>query len=63
MTDVLRAGMKRSAINLSKSEFEIRVYSFGTKHDLSESVIDELLESVSNVSAALAFFGTWRVMY
>ena len=49
-TEVLRAGMKRSAINLSRSEFEI--FTFGTKYDLSESAIDELLEIVSNVSAA-----------
>ena len=61
MTDVLLAGMKRSAINLSRSEFGI--YTFGTKHGLSESAIDELLEIVSNVSAALAFFGTWHVIY
>ena len=44
------SGMKRSAINLSRSEFEI--FTFGTKYDLSESAIDELLEIVSNVSAA-----------
>ena len=29
----------------------------------SESAIDELLEIVSNVSAALASFGTWYVIY
>ena len=39
--------MKRSAINLSRSE--IKIYTFGTKHDLSEFAADELLEIVSNV--------------
>jgi hypothetical protein len=50
ITDVLRIGMKRSAVNLSRSEFEI--YTFGTKHDLPESAVDELLAIVSNVSDA-----------
>ena len=42
--------MKRSAINLSRSEFEI--FTLGTKYDLSESAIDQLVEIVSNVIAA-----------
>ena len=42
--------MQRSAINLSRSEFEF--FTFGTKYGLSETAIDKILEIVSNVSAA-----------
>ena len=45
--DDLRVGMKRAAMNISRSEFEI--FTFGTKYDLPEAAIDELLEIVSNV--------------
>ena len=31
--------------------------------NFSEFAINELLEIVSNVNAALAFFGTWYVIY
>ena len=40
--DALLVGMKCSAINPSRSEFEIFTFtlSFSTKHDLSESGVD-----------------------
>jgi hypothetical protein len=60
ITDVLRVGIKRSAINLPRSEFEI--YTFSTKHDLSESAIDELLTIVSNVSYILALLDTYNIL-
>ena len=59
--DALRIGSKCSAINLSRSEFEI--YTFSTKHELSESAVDDFLEIVSNVSSALAILDTWHVIY
>ena len=43
-----RAGMKRRADTISRSQYE--VYSFLTKHDLSEAAADELLNMLSNVS-------------
>ena len=43
-----RAGMKRRADTISRSQYE--VYSFSTKHDLSEAAADELLNMLSNVS-------------
>ena len=39
--------MKRAAADISRSKFE--VYNFATKHDLSETAIDELLQMLSNV--------------
>ena len=46
-----RAGMKRAAKDIARSQYE--VYSFSTKHDLSEAATDELLELASNVSVVL----------
>ena len=60
VADVLRVGMERSAIKLSRSEFEI--YTFSTKHDQSESAADELLV-VSHVSSTLALLDTCNVLY
>jgi hypothetical protein len=47
-TDELRVGMKRAAAQISRSQYEI--YSFSTRHELSEAVTDELLLLVGNVS-------------
>jgi hypothetical protein len=48
MTDELRVGMKRAAAQISRSQYEI--YSFATRHELSEAATDELLLLVGNVS-------------
>jgi hypothetical protein len=47
-SDEYRVGMKRAAAAIPRSSFEI--YSFSSRHDLSEAATDELLELVSNVS-------------
>ena len=47
LSDELRVGTKRSAAAISRSEYEI--YSFATRHDLSEAATDELIQLVSNV--------------
>ena len=47
-TDELRVGMKRAAAQISRSQYEI--YSFATRHELSEAATDELLLLVGNVS-------------
>jgi hypothetical protein len=44
----LRAGMKRAASHISRSQYEI--YNFSTRHSLSEAATDELLMLVGNVS-------------
>ena len=44
----LRVGMKRAASQISRSEYEI--YSFSTRHNLSEAATDELLQLITNVS-------------
>ena len=44
-----RTRLKRKADGLSRSQYE--VYSFSTKHNLSEAAVDELLEMLSNVSS------------
>jgi len=46
-SDELQVGMKRAAADISRSKFE--VYNFATKHDLSETAIDELLQMLSTV--------------
>ena len=46
-----RTRLKRKADNLSRSQYE--VYSFSTKHNLSEAAVDQLLEMLSNVSPPL----------
>ncbi len=48
LSDGFRVGMKRAAAAIPRSAFEI--YSFASRHDLSEAATDELLELVSNVS-------------
>ena len=48
---VYRTRLKRKAAAISRSQYE--VYSFSTKHDLSEAATDELLEMLSNVSTSL----------
>ena len=40
--------LKCKADSTSRSQYE--VYSFVTKHNLSEAAVDELLEMLSNVS-------------
>ena len=42
LSDDLRVGVKRAAENISRSLFEI--YSYSTRHDLSEAATDELLQ-------------------
>jgi hypothetical protein len=49
--DELRVGMKRAAAKISRSQYE--VYSFATRHDLSEAATEELLQIVGNVSTEL----------
>ena len=44
---LVRVGMKRAAVDISRSKFE--VYNFSTRHDLSEAATDELLQMLSNV--------------
>ena len=48
LSDELRVGMKRAASQTSRSEYEI--YSFSTRHNLSEAATDELLQLITNVS-------------
>jgi len=45
-----RARFKRKADAISRSQYE--VYSFSTKHNLSEAALDELLGMLSNVSVS-----------
>ena len=52
LSNELRVGMKRAAAAISRSQYEI--YSFATRHDLSEAATDELLQLVSNVSNLLS---------
>ena len=49
----LRAGMKRAACHISRSQYEI--YNFATRHSLSEAATDELLMLVGNVSVLFYF--------
>ncbi len=49
--DELRVGMKRAAAKISSSQYE--VYTFATRHDLSEAATEELLQIVGNVSTEL----------
>ena len=46
-SDDLRAGMKRKACDITRSQFEI--YNFATRQSLSEAATDELLNLVGNV--------------
>ena len=47
-SDGYRVGLKRKAAGISRSQYE--VYSFSTKHNLSEAAVDELLGMLGNVS-------------
>ena len=40
--------LKRKVAEISRSQYE--VYSFSTKHNLSEAAVDELLWIISNVT-------------
>jgi hypothetical protein len=42
LSDELRVGMKRAAAAIPRSEYEI--YSYSTRHNLSEAATDELLQ-------------------
>ena len=57
VSDELRVGTKRAAAAISRSEFEI--YSFASRHDLSEAATDELIQLVSNVRT----FSWWSFMH
>ena len=46
-SDGYRVGLKRKVSDISRSQYE--VYSFATKHNLSEAAVDELLGMLSNV--------------
>ena len=48
-TEEYQAELRTAANHISRSQYEI--YSFATRHDLSEAAIDELTALVSNVSA------------
>ena len=50
-SDEFRAGLKRRAENITRSQCEI--YSFSEKFNLSEAARDELIASVGNVSTIL----------
>ena len=51
VSDGYRIRLKRKAYDISRSQYE--VYSFSTKHNLSEAATDELLEMLSNVNTLL----------
>jgi len=57
VSDELRVGRKRAAAAISRSQFEI--YSFASRHDLSEAATDELIQLVSNVRT----FSLWSFMH
>ncbi len=44
-----RAGMKRAAATISRSQYEI--YSFSSRRDLPEAATDERLQMLNNVSS------------
>ena len=46
-SDTYRVGLKRKAAHITRSQYEI--YSFATKHNLSEAAVNELLGMLSNV--------------
>jgi hypothetical protein len=50
-SDGYREGLKRKADAITRTQYE--VYSFSTKHNLSEAAVDELLEMLSNVCTHL----------
>ena len=49
LSDEYRAGMKRAAAKISRSQYEI--YSFSSRRDLPEAATDELLQMLNNVSS------------
>jgi hypothetical protein len=46
-SDTYMTGLKRKADGITRSQYE--VYSFATKHNLSEAAVNELLEMLGNV--------------
>jgi hypothetical protein len=50
-SDGYRVALKRKADAITRTQYE--VYSFSTKHNLSEAAVDELLEMLSNVCTHL----------
>ena len=50
-SDGHRLDLKRKAEQITRSQYE--VYSFATKHNLSEAAVNELLEMLSNVSTSV----------
>ena len=48
VSDGYRVGLKRKVADISRTQYEI--YSYATRHDLSEAAIDKLLAMLSNVS-------------
>ena len=57
VSDELRVGRKRAAAAISRSQFEI--YTFATRHDLSEAATDELIQLVSNVRT----YSLWSLLH
>ena len=51
VSEEYRIRLKCKAYEISRSQYE--VYSFSTKHNLSEAATDELLEMLSNVNTLL----------
>ena len=49
LSDEYRAGMKRAAAQISRSQYEI--YSLSGRRDLPEAATDELLQLLTNVSS------------
>ena len=50
LTDGHRQGLKRKVADNSRTQYEI--YSYATRHNLSESAMDELLALLTNVSTS-----------
>ena len=59
-SDGYRAGLKRKADAITRTQYE--VYSFSTKHNLSEAAVDELLEMLSNVCTHLQHSSKFNVI-
>ena len=59
-SDGYRAGLKRKADAITRTQYE--VYSFSTKHNLSEAAVDELLEMLSNVCTHVEHISKFHVI-
>ena len=59
-SDGYRVGLKRKADAITRTQYE--VYSFSTKHNLSEAAVDELLEMLSNVCTHLEYSSMFNVI-